>query len=467
MAIVGTHGYQKGLVDMATGQVSREIFVNEAIYQQELEQVFTRAWLFVGHESQIPKPGDYFVSCMGEESVILCRDREEEIHIFLNSCRHRGMKVCRYDEGNTPVFTCPYHGWSYANDGQLVGVPFYKEAYHGKLDKSQWGLVEVAQLCRYKGTIWATWDASAPPFLEYLGDFKLYLDLSLDAWDGREAGTEVLGGIQKWLIPCNWKFPAENFSGDSYHNISHRSVDLVGIGPSGSGRRDTQERLMARRLQICFPERGHQTGVYVLPKDKPTPPAYQHSPGVSEYFRQCEEERRRRRGEWGRLTGSPGEIFPNTALHPRQPRTIAVWHPRGPHQTEVWRWYLVDQDAPPEVKDFLRQYYIRYSGPGGLTEQDDMENWNYAHAASRGTIARRYPYSYEQGMGFEVQNFAWEGLQLPGVVMDITQAKSSEHNLRNLYRRWAEFMEAESWNELATWRRPEGTQASNGQGTKG
>ena len=78
----------------------------------------------------------------------------------------------------------------------------------------------------------------------------------------------MLGGVQKWLIPCNWKFPAENFSGDSYHNISHRSVDLVGIGPSGSGRRDMRERQMARRLQICFPERGHQTGVYALRRAK-------------------------------------------------------------------------------------------------------------------------------------------------------------------------------------------------------
>ena len=110
MAAAGTSGYRPGLVDLKVGQISREIFVNEEIYQQELERLFTRAWLFVGHESQIPNPGDYFVSSMGEESVILCRDRVGEIHVFLNSCRHRGMKVCRYDEGNTPVFTCPYHG---------------------------------------------------------------------------------------------------------------------------------------------------------------------------------------------------------------------------------------------------------------------------------------------------------------------------------------------------------------------
>jgi len=84
-----------GLVDVDKGIVSREIFVNEEIYRQEQERMFARAWLFVGHESQITRPGDYLVSSMGEESVILCRDRAGRIHVFLNSCRHRGMKVCR------------------------------------------------------------------------------------------------------------------------------------------------------------------------------------------------------------------------------------------------------------------------------------------------------------------------------------------------------------------------------------
>jgi phenylpropionate dioxygenase-like ring-hydroxylating dioxygenase large terminal subunit len=458
MAQETPYTFTNGLVNMEEGHISREIFVNETIYRQEQEQVFTRAWLFVGHESQIPQPGDYFNSCMGEESVILCRDRAGKIHVFLNSCRHRGMKVCRYDEGNTPVFTCPYHGWSFATDGKLVGVPFFKEAYHEQLDKSQWGLIEVAQLYSYKGMIWATWDATAPPFPEYLGEFSLFLDLCVDAWDGREGCTKVLGGVQKWLIPCNWKFPAENFSGDSYHNISHRSVDMVGIGPGGTGRRDRRELNMSRRLHVSFPERGHQTGVFVLPKDEMPPTSYQDSSIVAEYFRHCEAERHRRKQEWGRLIGSPGEIFPSTALLPRQPRSIAVWHPRGPHQTEVWRWYLVDQDAPQEVQDYLRAYYMRYSGPGGMTEQDDMENWNYAHAASRGTIARRYPYNYSQGLGYEERDYTYQGLRIPGLVTDLTEAKSSEDNLRNFYRRWAAFMDAKSWDELATWRQQTQTQ---------
>ena len=89
-------------VGLSKGQISREIFVNDEIYKKELERIFTRAWLFVGHESQIPNPGDFFVSSMSEESVILCRDREAKVHVFLNSCRHRGMKVCRYERAMPP-----------------------------------------------------------------------------------------------------------------------------------------------------------------------------------------------------------------------------------------------------------------------------------------------------------------------------------------------------------------------------
>src|SRR6266852_4536916 len=104
MARTTKHDSPNTLVALKHGCISREIFVNEDVYQQEQEQLFTHAWLFVGHESQIPRPGDYFISCMGEESVILTRDPQQKVHVFLNTCRHRGMKVCRYDEGNTAVF---------------------------------------------------------------------------------------------------------------------------------------------------------------------------------------------------------------------------------------------------------------------------------------------------------------------------------------------------------------------------
>jgi hypothetical protein len=138
--------------------------------------------------------------------------------------------------------------------------------------------------------------------------------------------------------------------------------------------------------------------------------------------------------------GMTGTVFPNMSILSRQPRSIAVWHPRGPLKTEAWRWFLVDQDAPDDVKDVLRHYYMRYSGPAGMTEQDDMENWNYASEASKGVIARRYPYNYEMALGFENPNDV-----VPGWVTD----DYNEQNQRGMYKRWRAFMEAESWNELA------------------
>ncbi len=100
---------------------------------------------------------------------------------------------------------------------------------------------------------------------------------------------------------------------------------------------------------------------------------------------------------------------------------------------------MVDQDAPQEVKDVLRHYYMRYSGPGGLTEQDDMENWNYASEASKGVIARRYPYNYQMGMGFEHTRDDMLGLVSEGI---------SEQNQRGFYQRWAELMAGKTWEEL-------------------
>src|SRR5215467_3155836 len=218
------------LVDADQGIVSREIFVDRGIYAHELERLFTRAWLLVGHESLIPNGGDFFTSRMGEESVIVCRDRGDKIHVFLNSCRHRGMKVCRYEQGNTSLFTCPYHSWTYTTDGKLQGVPLHRTLYDGVLDREANSLVSVAKLHNYKGSIWATWDKNAPEFLTYLGDAKIHLDQALDCRDGREGGSEVIG-VHKWVFPANWKFAAENFLGDTYHNPSHRSVDMIGIRP--------------------------------------------------------------------------------------------------------------------------------------------------------------------------------------------------------------------------------------------
>jgi phenylpropionate dioxygenase-like ring-hydroxylating dioxygenase large terminal subunit len=429
------------LVRLAEGEISREIFVNQDLYDQEKERIFARAWLYVGHESQVKKPGDYVLSCMGEESVILTRDRTNKIRAFLNSCRHRGMQVCRYDEGNTRAFHCPYHGWIYGLDGKLIGVQAYQESYTPPFPKEDWGLVEVAQLANLQGTIWATWDPKAPSFEQYLGDAFAGMDAGLRAWDGGDAGTELLGSPQKWIVPSNWKFMAENFAGDVLHGVSHRSVEMVGIGPGASSRRRDHP---GKRVITGFPEgHGFLYGVFGPGEERNDYSAY---PVVAEYFQECWQRRKKLMGDRAGVAPVLGTIFPNMSFHTQQPRTILVSPPRGPNETEMWRVYFVDKEAPKEVRDYLRRYYMRYSGPGGMTEQDDMENWTYASAASRGTVARRYPYNYKSGLRSGRKHAV-----VPGFATE--DPLTTEQNPRLLYRRWAQFMDAPSWDEL----RPEAT----------
>ena len=238
-------------------------------------------------------------------------------------------------------------------------------------------------------------------FSNYLGDAVDHLDQVLDCRDGRPGGAEVIG-VHKWVFPSNWKFAAENFLGDTYHNPSHRSVDMVGMGPSG------QRGQSSRRDNEYAGGPAHLGGVSAGPRHGQCSDAgadrvcfrhYQQHPIVDEYFRHCFHERKRRLGEKARMLPLVGTMFPNASYHGRQPRGICVWHPHSPTETEGWRFFLVDADAPAEVKDVLRRYYMRYSGPAGMTEQDDMENWLYATQASKGTIARRYPFNYQMSMG--------------------------------------------------------------------
>jgi phenylpropionate dioxygenase-like ring-hydroxylating dioxygenase large terminal subunit len=113
----------KSLIDPEAGLVNRRIFADREIYELERERLFSRCWLYLGHESEVPNPGDFVTVYMGEEPMILCRDLDGRLRAFLNLCRHRGNRVCRADRGNTKLFTCSYHGWTYSSDGTLAIVP--------------------------------------------------------------------------------------------------------------------------------------------------------------------------------------------------------------------------------------------------------------------------------------------------------------------------------------------------------
>jgi nitrite reductase/ring-hydroxylating ferredoxin subunit len=416
------------LVDADNGLISRRIFIEQGIYEQELGQIFARCWLFLCHESQIPEPGDFFTTYMGEDPVLVVRDSAGQVHAFLNVCRHRGNRLCRADAGNAASFTCAYHGWTYRNDGRLAGVPYLKEAYHGELDRERWGLTPVAQVDNYKGLFFATFDPEAPPLLEHLGEMTWYLDVFFDR---REGGVEVIGGMHKWVMPCNWKFPAENFGGDGYHTSwSHRSAMDTGSGGDYRLRPDPGGMMLRPRDGHCI--------IGVGPDMTIDPPVAE----LQAYEVEIAPEVERRLGpRLKRVKPIVGTLFPNFSMLRSVSRTFRVWHPRGPEKTEVWAWVFADKAAPAAVKEAIRLAGMRGFGPSGTFEQDDMDNWQGCTQTGRGVVARRDFLSYEMGLGherFDEELGAWA-----------SDYRYSEINHRGFYRRWARLMSADSWADVA------------------
>jgi phenylpropionate dioxygenase-like ring-hydroxylating dioxygenase large terminal subunit len=430
------------IIDTERGLLDRSIFTDGQVYQEELEKIFGRAWLFIGHESLIPNPNDFFLTYMGEDPVILTRDAKGELHAFLNMCRHRGNRIVRADDGNAKNFMCAYHGWTYSNEGKLVSVPGLQEAYYGELDVGNLGLVPVAHLESYTGLVFASWDQDAPTLEAYLGNHRWYMDVQFNRRDG---GFELIGP-DKWIIPNNWKNSADNFVGDNYHApISHRSATLARQqirGPRNGQPAGQQAKPYSMPGQQVSPGNGHGMGHMTFESDDEYWKSSQaQDEEIIDYEKSIHVEMERRLGYIRTHKMRPGHstLFPNMSWL-AGPRPVRIWHPRGPLRTEVWAFWAIDRDASEQVKRAYRINGMQSFGPSGLSEQDDMDNWRGSTEAGTSAIARKYLSHIAMGIGHE-----WEHPDLPGKAIP---KAFGEVNQRSMYVRWQEFMNAASWADI-------------------
>ena len=321
-------------------RVHRSTMVSDEILDLEQTHIFDSSWVYLGHESEIPKNGDFIRRRVANRPMFFVRGNDGKPRAFLNTCRHRGAMVCRQEQGSATVFQCFYHGWSYDNHGNLIGVPD-EEAYSPAFEKSEFGLLQPPLMDEYRGFYFVCFDQEAQSLNSYLGDTKIFIDMVVDQ---KEGGVRVLPGPVRYSIRANWKLLVEN-SIDGYHvPTTHHSYTeyLKGQGVTMS---DPEGRSWAMQLghgHGAFSGRERSSGQYG---------------GIVEHFTEdvkvgLEKLKSQQIQRYGkdRENWAPGRInflvYPNLVFVGKT--TIRTIWPVSPGLMEVTGWAIVPKEESKE-----------------------------------------------------------------------------------------------------------------------
>ena len=418
---------QQGWIDVARGQVSREVFVSDQIYRLEVERIFDRTWVYLAHESELPSAGDYVTRMLGSAPVIITRAGDGAIHAFLNSCRHRGTKLCRAESGNVRHFVCPYHGWSYEQNGRLITTTFDRH-FPKDTDFSQLGLIRVPRLESYKGLIFGCWNPDVASLPDTVGDFRWYLD----AFFARTPhGMEVLAPPHRMRTKANWKLGALNFIGDSQHVLTTH------VGPT------TLDPLRSAQAGLFTPgkdsvqlitDEGHGCTLTYFNEGLPDTVTRSHPPDLETLY-----ERTLAPGQCAllrRLRVAVGNVFPNfsfieSLVGPAQRAIIIrLWQPVSGTEMEILSWVLAEREASAEYKARALKIGARTFGIAGVFEQDDLTIWASATIASDNRIAQQYAYGFQTSLpyrGEPLNDYAGPGRAFRPVTTEVVQFEFMRH----------------------------------------
>jgi phenylpropionate dioxygenase-like ring-hydroxylating dioxygenase large terminal subunit len=422
---------------MSEGYLPQWVVSDPGIYELELRQIFGKTWQFLGHESELKETGSYVTRWIAHDPVLLVRDSDGRFNAFLNSCAHRGVRLCTEDFGKKKTFQCPYHGWSYNLNGDLIGIVAGDKVFGQDLNKDAWGLRPIPRVESYQGMIFGNLDPEAMSLDEYLGDMKWYFDMMLGRSDG---GMEVRGVPHRWIAKGNWKMTSENFAADPYHvQTTHRSTTEMGITP--------KDPLYASYGHQVVLNHGHGINIITTETGQAARP-YQGIP--ESYWPMFEKNLSPAQADiLKNATVFVGGVYPNLSFISSVNGSeegkynhvnFRVWRPISPDQIEIWVWYMIDKALPEDYKEKSYKAFIRTFGASGTLEQDDTENWARIVEASRGLMARDKSLSYNNLCNYlmggeEVKpdpNFPGPGIAYPTTYTDAVA--------RNMHEYWLELL---------------------------
>jgi phenylpropionate dioxygenase-like ring-hydroxylating dioxygenase large terminal subunit len=399
-------------------RVHGSLYRDPALFEQELDRIWHRGWVYLAHDSEIPAPGDYVRRAIGRQPVLVVRDHDGAIRVFFNRCRHRANLVCHLERGQAKAFVCSYHGWSYALDGQLTGRSF-EEAYAGSPPPDAFGLTPIPRAESYRGLIFGSLSAAGISLDHHLGGVKEYLDLIIDR---APAGTVELGaGTQKTRYRGNWKMLPENSLEGAYHGhfIHKFTFDL-------SDKRIGRNRAVTHEDSIRYLPGGHMVEDFrkvELSKPAARTPAHE---AYMEALTALHGEARVREILGGRTPMV--FVFPNLMFIQTHFRRL---HPVSVDETFVYYQPALLKGAPPEINREILRHHESYFGPAGFLSADDLEIMERSQVAL-GAEGDDWLYI---GRGLHREKARPDGGSA-GTTMD-------ENHLRGLWRHYAELMSRE------------------------
>ena len=365
-------------------RVARTTYTDPALHAAEMEAIFAKCWLFVGHESELANPNDFVTRRIAGRPVIFVRDREGTVRCLLNVCPHRGAQVCRQKKGNAKLFSCIYHGWAFESSGRVISIA-EAETYHPKFNEA--GLNDMPPVPRfecYRGLWFLNFDPQAVSLHDYLGGAREYIDIVMD--QARE-GMKVVGEIQEYSARANWKLLAENSTDILHVTTLHPTyLDLVKTNSAGTMVRG---KVIGRSIDLG---NGHAV---VEREASYGRPIAQWIPLWGEEARVEIEAIR------ARLVASYGEerahrmatharnllIFPNLVINDIMSVTLRTFQPTAADYMEVSVWAIApgEEFGRPALARRLTNF-LEFLGPGGFATPDDieaLESCQRSFAASR------------------------------------------------------------------------------------
>ena len=359
-------------------KVATAMYEDPDLFKEEMERVFHSTWVWVAHENEVPEKGSFKLSTVGQDPVIVVRDRKDAIHVMVNRCRHRAATVCEVKKGKTSSFQCPYHGWGYGLDGSLRGLP-YPEQYGEDFDKASHGLRKL-RTQTYAGMIFATFNDEIETLSDFLGPVKKWIDLFMKQGGGYP--IKVLGEHQ-FSVPMNWKVQLENTT-DAYHfPVVHKSFLQSLDGETNeifqfleTGKGSVEDLGNGHSVMVMIPE------LVDLDDNLDAP--------IPERFEELAQELR----DEGypddqvrkivRAVGGAGfnlNLFPNVSFSLAFFRVLT---PIAVDKTDI-RHIAIGMDGGPAAANRMRmRLHEHFQGPMGFGSPDDAEVWERVQRGTRG-----------------------------------------------------------------------------------